>query len=238
MKTIPQYFSTIFLLQFFSSLLLSDWVFFWWFEIKSITSSHSQWWIIQILHAHYTHIFTEQYDDHDDFPIQSKQGECYKFWDTKALYTIYITSTHIFNISLGRCLCGVLCNVDIYIFFYQGRWMKKKRRKKKIHGCSSLHTKLIIFEVSVCYNQRSIFTGIRTRKEKEREREKKLGEVCLHTLYTCIISAICLSEVMAFIDVRMMRPFEKGRGHQSIYLFLCFIFNDHHHIEHKHNNER
>jgi hypothetical protein len=129
---------------------------FLWFKIKSITSSHSKRWIIQILYTHYTHIFTKQYDDHDDFPIQSKQEECYKFWDTKALYTIYITATHIFNISLRQCLYGFLCNVDIYIYIFVSREMKKK----KLHGRSSLHTKLIIFEVSACYIQRSIFAGI------------------------------------------------------------------------------
>ncbi len=151
--------------------------------------------------------FTEQYDDHDDFPIQSMQGECYKFWDTKALYTIYITSTHIFNISLGWCLSGIFCNVDIYIFLYQGRW----RRRRKIYGCSSLHTKLITFEVSVCYNQRSIFVG-------RRENGRILSYPIEHVLFQL---CVCLKWWHSLMS-EWWNYSRKIEG--IIYLFLCLYF--------------
>jgi hypothetical protein len=52
------------------------------------------------------------------------------------------------------------CAMSIYIFFC----IKGDEGEKNIHGRSSLHTKLITFEVSVCYIQRSIFAG---REEEE-----------------------------------------------------------------------
>lgn len=179
---------------FLSLFFFSSSFFCWWFEIKSITSSHSKWWIIQTLHAHYTHIFTEQYDDHDDFPIQSKQGECYKFWDTKALYTIYITSTHnIQYISLRRCLYGFLV-LGRYIYFI---FLSRKKKGEKstwsfIFTYKTDHFRgvcLLYSEVNICWR---LNIGKREREKRRRGRSLFLNNlVFLPCVYIYLIDYFC-----------------------------------------------
>jgi hypothetical protein len=75
---------------------------------------------------------------------------------TLKLFTQYILHQHIYSISPSVNVSVDFCAMSIYIVFYiKG----DKGAKRKIHGRSSLHTKLITFEVSVGYIQRSIFVG-------------------------------------------------------------------------------
>jgi hypothetical protein len=97
--------------------------------------------------------------------LYSQSKENVTSFETLKLFTQYILHQHIYSISPSADVSMDFCAMPIYIYIYifVSREMKKK---KKIHGRSSLHTKLIRFEVSVCYIQRSICDG---RKKKQGE---------------------------------------------------------------------
>ena len=108
-------------------------------RIKSIRSFQRKWWIIQRLHAHYTrtHIFTEQYDDHDDFPIQAKHGATVTSFQTLKLFTQYILHQHIYSISPSTDVSKEFDVIWIYIYIFWS--VKGDQRRKKLQTRSSFH---------------------------------------------------------------------------------------------------
>lgn len=93
------------------------------------------------------------------------------------------------------------------------------KKKKKIHGRSSLHTKLIRFEVSVCYIQRSICDG-RKKKQGEAYFSINSSSYPIHMYYFSYVSVwidgihLCPNDETTLIRVEGI----------IIYLFLFSLF--------------
>lgn len=153
--------------------------------------------------ALYTHIFTEQYDDHDDFPIQSKQGECYKFWDTKALYTIYITSTHFIQY-LPRLISQWNSMLYGYRLFSLSREMKEEEEKTyRVVHFSSIYSLEYEMDIQYDYWRKGYFSSAH---------------------FPCIRTLLCLLEWMPVNFVRLMRLLDWRRVEGIISLSLSPLF--------------
>jgi hypothetical protein len=110
-------------------------------------------------------------------------------FETLNLFTQYILHQHLYSIYPSVDVPMDFCTMSIYIYIFF--FCIKGDEGEKKHGRSSLHTKLIIFEMSVCqlYSEVNICWRWNTRK---RERN---GSICLDNFvflpYIYLIDYFC-----------------------------------------------
>lgn len=121
-----------------------------------------------------------------------------------------------------QCRC-----IYIYIYFC----IKGDKGEKKIHGRSSLTYKTDHFwGVCLLYSEVKYLLAFEYKKKREREAYFSITLSSYPTYIFDRLFLLCLSEVMAFICVRITRLLYKGRGHHlsisfglSLSCFALFI---------------